>query len=253
MGSMDRATKSGQSCRNCHSSERVIRLQWEDDVGGPAVFYDDYICLGCGLYTSGGGSLREKSLQEHRRDYGHIINQTKQGHTMSDQVDQWDLFHSQFRDGEDVVIILDDDTARQGKLTAIEQGALIQPSSAKVPTLYHWDRIQFISHDGFPVRKLLGADGSKTIAKLDTTNTEVAIREALLDGPLKKVRAVIHDPWFFEDCSFQLVNAGRREWIHTQRGIGETLLLQSKDGAQAQLYDLAGIYWLQIGPTVIGH
>ena len=158
------------------------------------------------------------------------------------EVDQWDLFHSQFKDGEDVVIILDDDTARQGKLTAIKQGALIQPPGAKVSTLYYWDRIQFISHDGFPVRKLLG---------VDTTNTELAIREALLDGPLKKVQAVIHDPWFFEDCSFQLVNAGRREWIHTQRGIGETLLLQSKDGAQAQLYDLAGIYWLQVGDLAI--
>lgn len=247
---MSRATKSGQTCKKCDSSERVIRLQWEDDVGGPAIFYDEHICLGCGLYI-GGNSLCEKSLKQYRIDYGHIINQTKQGDTMSDQVDQWDLFHSQFKDGEDVVIILDDDTARQGKLTAIEQGALIQPPGAKVPTLYHWNRIQFISHDGFPVRKLLGADGSETIAKLDTTNTELAIREALLDGPLKKAQAVFRDPWFFEDCSFQLVNAGRREWIHTQRCVGETLLLQSKDGAQAQLYDLAGIYWLQIGDLAI--
>lgn len=168
------------------------------------------------------------------------------------EVDQWDLFHSQFKDGEDVVIILDDDTARQGKLTAIEQGALIQPSSAKVPTLYNWDRIQFISHDGFPVRKLMGADGSEAIAKLDTTNTETAIREALLDGPLKKkVRAVFRDPWFFEDCFCHLANAGRREWIHTRQGTGETLLLQSRDGAQAQLYDLASIYWFQMGNLAI--
>lgn len=248
---MGEATKSGQTCKKCDSSERVIRLQWEDDVGGPAIFYDEHICLGCGLYI-GGYSLCEKSLKQYRKDYGHIIKQGE--HPMSGEateVDQWDLFHSQFKDGEDVVIILDDDTARQGKLTAIEQGALIQPPGAKVSTLYDWNHIQFISHDGFPVRKLLGADGSEAIAKLDTTNTELAIREALLDGPLKKVQAVIHDPWFFEDCSFQLVNAGRREWIHTQRGIGETLLLQSKDGAQAQLYDLAGIYWLQIGDLAI--
>jgi len=167
------------------------------------------------------------------------------------EVDQWDLFHSQFQDGEDVVIILDDDTARQGKLTAIEQGALIRPPGTKVSTLYDWDRIQFISHDGFPARKLLGADGSESIAKLDTTDTETAIREALLDGSLKEVQAVFRDPWFFEDCSCRLANAGRREWIHTRQGTGETLLLQSRDGAQAQLYDLASIYWFRAGNLVI--
>ena len=57
---MGRATKSGMTCRRCESSEQVVRVQWEDDVLGPAILYDDHICLGCGLCVSGSGNLGEK-------------------------------------------------------------------------------------------------------------------------------------------------------------------------------------------------
>lgn len=67
--------KSKMECRKCKSSDQVIRQQWEDDCGGPAIFHDDHICLGCGLIVNGGGcSLQAKSLEEYRRKYGHIVS-----------------------------------------------------------------------------------------------------------------------------------------------------------------------------------
>lgn len=71
---MGDVTKSRQTCRKCKSSSQVIRVQWKDDCGGPTIYYDDPVCLGCGLYTSGGCSLQEQSLKEYRRKYGHIVS-----------------------------------------------------------------------------------------------------------------------------------------------------------------------------------
>lgn len=71
---MSDVTKSCETCRSCKSSSQVIRLKWEDDCGGPTVYYDDHICLECGLYANGGCSLGEKSLSEYRRKYGYITS-----------------------------------------------------------------------------------------------------------------------------------------------------------------------------------
>ena len=71
---MGEATKSSMECRSCGTSKHVIRLKWEDDCGGPTVFYDDHVCLECGRYASQGGcSLGEESLKHYRREYGHVV------------------------------------------------------------------------------------------------------------------------------------------------------------------------------------
>ncbi len=68
-------TKSGMKCRKCNSASQVIRQQWEDDCGGPTIYHDDHICLGCGLIVNSGGcSLQAKSLEEYQRKYGHIVS-----------------------------------------------------------------------------------------------------------------------------------------------------------------------------------
>jgi len=71
---MGEATKSGMVCRVCDTSDHMLRLRWEDDCGGPAVFYDDHVCLECGRYASQPGcSLGEGSLESYRSKYGHVV------------------------------------------------------------------------------------------------------------------------------------------------------------------------------------
>jgi hypothetical protein len=53
----------------------MLRLQWEDDCGGPTIFHDDNICLRCGLYDDGSGcSLAGSSLEEYREKYKYIVS-----------------------------------------------------------------------------------------------------------------------------------------------------------------------------------
>jgi len=71
---MTEVTKSKQVCRRCKTSEHVIRLQWQDDVGGPTIDYDDHVCLECGLYANGNGcSLQAKSLKSYQDQYGYVV------------------------------------------------------------------------------------------------------------------------------------------------------------------------------------
>ena len=92
--------------------------------------------------------------------------------------DAWDLFHSMFEDGEEVVIITDEEEFFYGFLKTTDIHCVLEKSN-KNPIEIEWDEVRFISHDGFPVKKLRGADGSALITYLDTTDTQKAIREAL--------------------------------------------------------------------------
>ena len=75
---MSTATRSDRVCRRCGESGRVLRLQWQDDVGGPTIAYDDHVCLECGLYANKSGcSLQAASLEEYRERYGYIVAPVK--------------------------------------------------------------------------------------------------------------------------------------------------------------------------------
>lgn len=97
----------------------------------------------------------------------------------------WELFNSCFKQNEDVVIIDDYDHIYQGKLklyTTEQKEISFQLKSSRGGLReFNWVEVRFMSHDGFPVQKLFGADGSQSIEKLDTKNTQKIIRTILTD------------------------------------------------------------------------
>lgn len=92
--------------------------------------------------------------------------------------DAWKLWRSMFKDGDEVVAITDDDRVVAGKIKAKPMTCTIKRIGFKAVEI-DWDDIRFIAHDGFPVKKLLGADGSATIEALNTRDKRKAIRKML--------------------------------------------------------------------------
>jgi len=71
---MSDVTKSTKTCGKCKSASQVIRIQWQDNCGGPAIDYDDHVCLGCGLYADSGCRLGGESLKDYRMKHGYIVS-----------------------------------------------------------------------------------------------------------------------------------------------------------------------------------
>jgi hypothetical protein len=186
----------------------------------------------------------------------------------------WELLYSCFKDGEDVVFIDDQDNIFGGKLKYLEGQeehlyfdlAAIDGSSKR----YVWSEIRFMSHYGFPVKKLSGADGSRLIEQTDTADIQKALRDLIGSATCfqcsKKIpttnnffkgrygegylcedhhhlkRAVFGDPFMIEDVKAVLYNKGNcgPEWYgHPHE---ESTLLISKDGARGILYEVPTVY-----------
>jgi len=113
---------------------------------------------------------------------------SKQSKQFKEECSTWDLYYSMFKDGDEVIIITEDDDYLWGSVTAINAGAILSRPN-KEDKLVPWEDIRFMSHDGFPVKKLMGADGSNLIELLDTTDTQEAIRQALAYKKICKINA----------------------------------------------------------------
>jgi len=182
----------------------------------------------------------------------------------------WTLFNSHFKEGDDVVAIDGDDQFHWGKLESIiETGCTLSHRPGRVRKELKWDEIRFMAHDGFPVRKVLGASGSASIEKIDTTNTQKAIHQLLKsEFPHKTpTHGRFGDPFDFEAADTKIYNPGNsgpnywaRFWNeltgyfsnqHRELAYAneECLVLTSKDGAKAQLWDIPTIYFFEGRPT----
>lgn len=198
----------------------------------------------------------------------------------------WELFNMSFKPDEEVVVVDDDDRFWWGKLGGItDLGFTLRHGRNKVAELT-WEKLRFMAHDGFPVSKIMGADGSATIEKHYSPGSgpQVAIRKALVeycDGvqprckacetedwlrePDKPVRARFGDPFDVEAAGSRIYHAGNsglsywsRFWNevagyysekHCKKGVAdeEVLVLTSGDGARAHLWDLSTIYAFEVG------
>lgn len=75
MGIEHRVSKSNKTCRRCNTTRYVFRLQWKDCFPEGSRWYDDHICLGCGIYVDGSGCyLCKDSLLKYREKYAHVID-----------------------------------------------------------------------------------------------------------------------------------------------------------------------------------
>jgi hypothetical protein len=173
----------------------------------------------------------------------------------------WELFESCFSEGEEVIAIDDLDRFWWGMLTDVTDFdcVLVRPGRNK---RLSWDDIRFMSHDGFPIKEVLGADGSSTIESIDTTDTQAAIRAALDDCSRVRSRARFGDPFDITEPVrsrlFHTGNSGSRYWrsfynenlqrylspIHRVLGYEaeEVIVMESNDGARAELWDLTSVY-----------
>lgn len=173
------------------------------------------------------------------------------------QTNVWDLFHSHFKIGDDVFIIEWTDNSYAGKLISYdEEGCILRRVYKNESVRICWEDVRFMSHDGFPVMRLTGADGSKIIEKVDTSNMQQAMRE-IFDASMGRCgycnkivkrghscQVVFGDPFLVEDCSIDLYNRGSQS---DGGHFDECLVLRAEDGAFAELYDLSTIYYFERG------
>lgn len=175
----------------------------------------------------------------------------------------WELFDSCFSEKDEVIVIDTDDRFFWGRLRNVtDHGCELHKRGRTVEL--KWDDVRFMAHDGFPVRKLLGASGSSTIEKLDTKDTQTAIHKALeFEFPQERTRKFrVGDPFDIECSSARLFhpgNSGFGYWgqfcnesryfskDHREEGYAreEVLVLSSKDGAMAELWDPTTIYMFE--------
>ena len=152
----------------------------------------------------------------------------------------WQLFNRNFKDGDAVIVIDDDDRVGWGTLRSItEHGfTLVRVSLSRTRRKrFQWDGIRFMSHDGFPVRRLFGADGSYAI---ETEPSEAGVIRTGL--AMEYVSIVFGDPFLVENVAAEIHNPGNAGPEHWREDSEESLELVAPDGARAQLWDLNTVF-----------
>lgn len=165
--------------------------------------------------------------------------------------DAWELWRSMFKDGDEVVAILDTDAIVYGKIKAKPLTAEFKRMGQK-PVVVDWDDIRFIAHDGFPVRKLLGADGSELIENIDTRSIQKKIRKTLTHiycpgcGEVKPAQEFPRGPDFYTakgycgDCRDALNGEPTTPLGHTKSMVfGDPFLIEDVD---AKLLNPGSVY-----------
>jgi hypothetical protein len=188
--------------------------------------------------------------------------------------DAWKLFWSMFSEGDNVVVITEDDEFYWGKMSTTDTCCCLTGHGGM--TEIDWDDVVLIAHDGFPVRKVFG-EGS-VVEQLDTSNVEDAIRCALSSvrcrycgrwikhdlAPHKCIKKAISssdddgegvtiargDPWLIENVRAEIVNPGVF-WMEDNWQYEETLRLYAPDGARGLLWRLDTIFYARIGAMEI--
>ncbi len=184
------------------------------------------------------------------------------------QPTSWDLYRSMFSDGDFVVVIDEDDDMHWGKIKATEDCATLswpgRPKADPIP----WTQIRFIAHDGFPVKKLMGADGSRRIEKLSSKGPARLIRTLLTHdicvrceeeipdwdmSPARNgdhchpcARIVFADPYQIEIVRAELYYPGNCGDTWWGEDFEEVLMLHADDGAKAQLFDLSTVFFAEV-------
>lgn len=142
-------------------------------------------------------------------------------------IDAWTLFHSLFKKGDEVWVITDEDDFIWGKLLDFNDEECELRFRGK-EVWFRWDCIRFISHDGFPVRSLTGADGSRSILKeIPVAPEKVGQLRSILSGEVPDE--------VLNECIGELIKSS--EWIYGEkkkqcllcRHIGESIVKENGD------------------------
>ena len=156
---------------------------------------------------------------------------------IDDMTDAWTLWKERFKVGDWVILIDDLDKMWRGKITGWTPThcTLVSPNRSRD---FAWDEMRFACHDGFPVRKLLGADGHPSIE--DEEHLAATIRAEWRDGGFAS-QGVFGDPFLIEDVTASVVNPGNFDYNSDYE---EVLLLESDDGAKGMLWDFQTVFFI---------
>lgn len=154
----------------------------------------------------------------------------------------WQLFEQHFSVGQEVIAIFEDDTYVWGKLVGVDiQGCILQKVTTGKSKFFPWCTIRFMCHDGFPVRKMFGADGSESIEL--TTGAAAAIR-LTFSKEFKQI--VFGDPFLVENVRGHLYYPGNSGPEHVGEDGEECFELVAPDGAAGLLWTLDTCYHAEV-------
>ena len=160
------------------------------------------------------------------------------------QINIWNLFRQEFKDGEEVIIIHEDSELYGGKLTAYKDRCLI--GSKEFP----WQEIIFIAHSGFPCRALHTCLSNEELGDIENTASVILMRKLLVQKPEEKIitkepicepRPAYRSygggcPYEIQEVQMQIINLNSPDTGLLE--YEETLLHRAKDGAVAMLWGL---------------
>lgn len=156
----------------------------------------------------------------------------------------WELFNRNFKPGDDVIFINDEDFIGWGKLLSFKvTGFNIQRTGMK-RRFIEWDDIRFMSHDGFPIRQLFGADGSYSIQ--EASSDTHALRNALKEEFNGLSQLVFADPFMLENVKAELQHAGNDGPEYYGEDGEECLEMIAVDGARGMLWHLPSVHHVEL-------
>ena len=187
----------------------------------------------------------------------------------------WDIWKENFADGDECFVLDEDENPYHGKVMALDEMLLIKPTNKDAIEL-DWDEIQLVTHAGFPIRKLTGADGSESANLIDTSETTELMRLKLdkeydrgyrvgksagynsgwndgldkgfgiaKDKSPSTRKFTVGDPYLIEDVDALLINPGNDSPLLWSCDGEEVLAMQSIDGARGLLWGIESVFHME--------
>jgi hypothetical protein len=199
------------------------------------------------------------------------------------KVDIYKIFNDQFKIGNAIFIIDEDDHFIFGEIEDIHYDNGIRLRKHFYPPYlkwYSWNEIRFISHDGFPVRKLFPRSSDKYLVHLNTDDIVMSLRQLAVSVVCNSCNKLIEQsidnygghilggsedgryylcevcqdvdrysmrgghPFEIENVSMVVVNAGNNSYYHNYADdrFLETGILRSREGLMGLLWDFSTIF-----------
>ncbi len=189
----------------------------------------------------------------------------------SKKMNSWTLFNRMFRLGHEVILITDEDKFEWGTIIEItDDGITLKRKWSKVKER-KWENVVFLSHDGFPVRKLPPSPSDKHVEKILTDpkikDFHGAVRKALAFNICAECGKITEEtyteyidckgcrtkrrqstytgghPWQIEGVTSEIFNIGNEsDYFWSNHPLEETIVMKSKDGLGGQLWDLPAVF-----------
>ena len=166
---------------------------------------------------------------------------------MIKEKDGWELWHERFKLGDEVIVITEEDKMFAGKITWDEEGCTLRMPLGKLKHFF-WEELVLVCNDGFPVKKLKGADGSASVIKEPTVKsvhnkkTYLPNVSAATFSNRRRRTTGFRDPFLIEDVYMNLINPGLEYDPYSV--YEECLTLDAPNGAKGMLWDLDQIFYL---------